>query len=128
MTTCISIVPGCDACAAEPLERGHECDDLCRLTRDMKQSPETHRMIHEPQRCNACGSVIDDKRGNDRIVVGTCPGGTCRIWACPDCGSEVASDGPVVCPVCSPVESEFAEHVRVAEERMADWTARDSRR
>jgi hypothetical protein len=129
-STCIAIVLGCPDCLAESgrfTTLHGDCDDLCDMARRMKQDPETHRFIHEPQRCNSCHVVLDDKRGNDRTVTRPCANGTCRIWACPDCGAEVASDGPVGCPVCSPIEGEFAEHVAVAEERLADYRTREAR-
>jgi hypothetical protein len=128
MTLCIGVIPGCPDCLAD--RHGTHpgpCDDLCKLTRDMKQrSPETHRIIHEPRRCGHCQAVIDDKRGNDRTVTRPCANGTCRIWACPDCDGEVAGDGPVGCPVCSPIEGEFAEHVAVAQERLVEYQQRQS--
>lgn len=132
MTTCIAIIPGCEPCAAGPGRGEHECDDLCRMIREFCEEPAQHTAWHEPRRCNQCTAVIDDKRGNDRSMKRRCANGTCRIWACPDCDAEVAGDGPVGCPVCSPVcspvEGEFAEHVAVAQERLAEWTAREDAR
>ena len=103
-SSCIGDVPGCRDCIAEAeatRPADHECDDLCRLTADMNRDPVMHLLLHQPIRCRKCRAVIDDKRGNDRTVLRSCPTGLCRVWACPGCDAEWASDGPVGCRVCT---------------------------
>lgn len=105
--TCLGVIPDCPACVAEygvRRTRHTDCDDLCRLTQTMKQDPATHELIHRPLSCEHCGALLDDHRGNDRIVTRPCAEGTCRVWACPNCDGEWASDGPVGCKVRSPIE------------------------
>lgn len=114
MTTelvCLDMVPGCTDCEAEASHRlvdrlgDHDCDDLCRWSGQAKRDdPEFHRLTHQPQTREGCAALIDDKRGNDRTVIKWCPEGSCRLWCCPDCGEDYASDGPVGCPSCFPIE------------------------
>lgn len=101
--TCIAIMPGCTDCA-EQVRDHDECDDLCSFSGEQRRASESyHRLIHEPIRCAGCGAVLDDRKGNDRMVTKLCPKGYCRLWCCPDCGEEWASNGPVGCPSCSPI-------------------------
>lgn len=110
LVTCLDTIAGCADCLAEePFQRagGHECDDMCRFFGDQKRDdPEFHRLSHRPTTCQHCGAVLDDHRGNDRIKARPCANGTCLVWYCPDCDGEWGSDGPLGCPVCSPVEDE----------------------
>lgn len=103
MNACVGLIPGCEDCLAE-LGRGeHECDDLCRFDGERKRdSDEYHRLIHAPQLCHRCNGLLDDRRGNDRMVQAVCSNGTCRLLACPDCSEVWGSSGPVGCPECSP--------------------------
>lgn len=107
-TACLDVLPDCPDCVAEALDsRGgrHVCDYLCDLSgRQKRDSAEFHARVHQPTTCRHCSVVLDDHRGTDRIKTRPCPTGTCRVWYCPDCDGEWGSDGPLGCPVCSPVE------------------------
>lgn len=52
--------------------------------------------------CEKCRALIIGE-GEDRTAIKPCPEGCCRLWCCPDCGEEWASDGPVGCPSCDPI-------------------------
>lgn len=104
MSTCVAIVPGCKDCADQVGRGEHVCDDLCSFDGEQKRaSEEYHRVRHDPRRCVGCGSILNDRKGNDRAVAKPCPEGCCRRWCCPDCDATYASDGPVGCPSCSPI-------------------------
>jgi hypothetical protein len=118
---CRELIEGCEDCAREEeflISIGHDCGEdtdkwrtVCTIWgEDRRADEELHRASHEPETCESCGAILADRLGTNRIVMKTCRAGCCTIWACPDCGDESCSSGPVNCPVCG---SGFAKHPRI---------------
>lgn len=112
----VESVKGCPWCAAEEaykLSIGHSCGEstekytsFCDLIRKAReQDSEFHRLSHEPNRCEGCGAVLDDRRGLDRHGHRLCESGLCDQWFCPDCNETTSSAGPIDCPTCGSAAS-----------------------
>lgn len=101
---CLATVGGCAQCAEHPWRGGpHTCDDLCSTTGEaMRRDPAMHAYLHAPVRCHGCGALLDDRRGNDRVVSVRCPADRCWRWCCPDCGRIMGEDRALACTQCNP--------------------------
>lgn len=95
---CIGQVPGCPRCAQESLRGAdeHVCDELCALQREVRAEPERHASTHEPLR-HSCGTILDDRHGNNYEQVEVCGWGTCMQVYCPGCRAYIHGYGPTGC-------------------------------
>lgn len=112
MSVCLELVEGCSDCEREAVYKesiGHECGEphpristMCQTWGKMRRKDEQfHRLSHEPERCEGCRAILNDKLGYNVIGTGVCRSGCCSQWHCPYCRRVVASAGPVTCPSCS---------------------------
>lgn len=109
--TLVESIAGCADCAAEAayqLSIGHVCDassskwtTFCEVIHQTRLSdPEFHRLSHLPTRCESCGQVTDDRRGDVHLGLRKCASGQCDEWFCQHCGATNGSSGPLDCPTC----------------------------
>lgn len=109
---CVALVRGCPECEAENAYKqstGHECGESgrmfstsCEVFGEMRRSsPELHVQLHEPQRCENCGGILDDRLGGISYQQRACKSGCCSEWYCPNCDAVCDSAGPIGCPTCS---------------------------
>lgn len=107
----VESIEGCADCAAEEaykLSIGHTCGEpsakwttFCELVRHGRQrNRKYHRLSHKPVRCQECGGITDDHRGNVHVGFRQCASGQCDEWFCEHCGAVVGSAGLVGCPTC----------------------------
>lgn len=108
---CLRSVEGCEQCAAEEewaFSQGHECgpedkrwSTLCEVVGEgRRRSPELHRLTHEPERCEDCKAILNDRLGLYEIETRPCPSGQCTEWVCSFCKAVQSSEGPIDCPTC----------------------------
>lgn len=101
MIECPRVVEGCQQCVEQAERWGdHHCGELCEMMGESKtRSAEFHQKSHEPMRCDKCRVVVRDQFGKSFLKRRLCQARLCTIWACPKCGHEWASEGPVDCPI-----------------------------
>lgn len=109
---CVELIQGCAACEAENAYKqsvGHECGKSgqmfltsCEVFGRMRRDyPQVHAQMHEPERCDNCCDILDDRQGNISYQRRLCKSGCCTYFYCPNCGTACTSYGPIGCPTCS---------------------------
>lgn len=109
---CVELIRGCPECEREndyKQSTGHECGESglffstsCEtFGRLRRESPKLHAMLHEPERCDGCNGILNNRVGDINHRERPCESGCCTEFYCPVCDTVCSSYGPVACPTCS---------------------------